>query len=126
MKKIKGFTLVELVIVVTLIVILSTISVPLYKGHANKARALEGYALLKSIRDAELLYKQEYSTWYAGNYSDRYGGTCFHEILGIDARGNKYFTFFRFIGEVNLSAFASANGLVLSMIYNKTLGTEFK
>ncbi|MBQ3835362.1 MAG: prepilin-type N-terminal cleavage/methylation domain-containing protein, partial [Elusimicrobia bacterium] len=52
-KKRKGFTLIELVIVIMIITILSTVSVPIYKGHISNAKSLEGYTLLASIRDAQ-------------------------------------------------------------------------
>ncbi len=44
-----GFTLVELVIVIAIVIILSVISVPIYRGYVDKAKYAEGYALLGNI-----------------------------------------------------------------------------
>ncbi|MBQ3834438.1 MAG: prepilin-type N-terminal cleavage/methylation domain-containing protein [Elusimicrobia bacterium] len=94
MKKIKkrGFTLTELVITVALIIILATISVPMYKDHISKAKLAEGYALLAAIREAQEAYFSEYDNFLLINGGTTY--TNYEPILGIDARGNKYFTWF--------------------------------
>lgn len=88
--KIKGFTLIEMVITITLIIILTSISVPRYKNYSVSAKKAEGYALLGAIRDTQKQYKSEYATFfYSGN-----SYTANHEVLGVDARTNKYFTSF--------------------------------
>ena len=98
MKKQKGFTLVELVITIAIVIILSVVSVPIYRGYMDKAKLSEGYALLGTILSAQKNYFSEY-----GNFLDDGNGTptgstswytCNEPILGIDARGNKYFTWF--------------------------------
>ena len=96
MKKLKGFTLVELVITIAIVIILSVVSVPIYRGYTDKAKMSEGYALLGLIITAQKSYFSEY-----GNFLDdtnTSGGwakaTCKEDVLGIDARGNKYFTAF--------------------------------
>ena len=86
----KAFTLVELVITITLIIILTSISVPRYKNYSLSAKKAEGYALLGAIRDAQKQYKSEYATFFSSGRSY----TANHEVLGIDARTNKYFTNF--------------------------------
>ncbi|MBO7611272.1 MAG: prepilin-type N-terminal cleavage/methylation domain-containing protein, partial [Elusimicrobia bacterium] len=52
----KGFTLVELVIVIVIVGILSAISVPVYRGYIEKAIMAEGQTLLGAIGKAELAY----------------------------------------------------------------------
>ncbi len=85
-----GFTLVELVIVIAIVIILSVISVPIYRGYVDKAKWAEGYALFGTILSAQKAYFSEYGNFWAlpGWY------TCYNESLGVDARGNKYFTYF--------------------------------
>jgi prepilin-type N-terminal cleavage/methylation domain-containing protein len=85
-RKVKGFTLIELVIVIVIIGILSAISVPLYKNYTRKAMAAEGKALVGAVSSAEKAYLIEKAT-YLGVASTGYNST-----LDIDARGNKYFT----------------------------------
>ncbi len=87
-----GFTLVELVIVIAIVIILSVISVPIYRGYVDKAKWSEGYALMGAIISAQKAYYSEY-----GNFLRRANGgyaTNYNTVLGIDARGNKYFTYF--------------------------------
>ncbi len=83
----KGFTLVELVIVIVIVGILSVISVPIYRGYVDKAMITEGKVLLGAIAKSELAYHVEH-----GYFWDVYGSKC--SELDIDARGNKYFTVF--------------------------------
>ncbi|WP_372519880.1 prepilin-type N-terminal cleavage/methylation domain-containing protein [Candidatus Ruminimicrobiellum ovillum] len=83
-KKRKGFTLVELVIVIVIVGILSVISVPIYRGYVDKAKFTEGHILVNAIAKAELAFhvKNDY-------FCDDYGGKG--EYLDVDSRGNKYF-----------------------------------
>ncbi len=95
-----GFSLMELLLTITILIILSLVSGPIYRSHAYKAKLGEGYALLGTIRSAQQTYFGEY-----GNYLSRgntissknsigRAGTANEEILGIDARANKYYTWF--------------------------------
>ena len=87
-----GFTLVELVITIAIVIILSVISVPIYRGYVDKAKWSEGYALMGTILSAQKAYYSEY-----GNFLRDRPGTSYEQILGVDARGNKYFSHF-FVG----------------------------
>ena len=93
---IKGFTLVELVITIAIVIILSVVSAPIYQGYTRKAKMSEGYALLGLIFSAQKNYYSEYGSFLPDNKSCAYGAdsTCNETVLGIDARGNKYFTCF--------------------------------
>ena len=92
----KGFTLVELVITIAIVIILSVVSVPIYRIYIEKAMYTEGYALLGTVLSAQKSYYSEYGNFLrsvdssAGNKLR----TTTEPILGIDARGNKYFTYF--------------------------------
>ncbi len=95
-RKLKGFTLVELVITIAIVIILSVISVPIYRGYTDKAKYAEGYALLGTILSAQKSYFSEY-----GMFLDDYGTSngasrwsSYESVLNIDARGNKYFSWF--------------------------------
>ena len=86
--KLKGFTLVELVITIAIVIILSVVSVPIYRGYVDKAKWSEAYALLGTITSAQKAYYSEYGNFLQAIW------TCNDVVLGIDARGNKYFTYF--------------------------------
>ena len=95
-KNLKGFTLVELVITIAIVIILSVVSVPIYRNYTEKAKMTEAYALLGTILSAQKAYFSEYGHFLfredAGGDSE--GFTSYSPVLGIDARGNKYFTWF--------------------------------
>ncbi len=129
----KGFTLVELVIVIAIVIILSVVSVPIYRGYVDKAMISEGYGLLGMILSAEKAYYSEYGNFYHTNTV----WTCNESTLGVDARSNKYFTYF-YIGSnfnsakfyvdavvkkpLNLATVANRGHLVIR--YNITLGSQ--
>ncbi len=85
----KGFTLVELVIVIVIVGILSVISVPIYRGYVEKAIMTEGKVLVSAIGKAELAYHVQYGCFYSTP-----GTISQDSVLDIDASGNKYFRLF--------------------------------
>jgi prepilin-type N-terminal cleavage/methylation domain-containing protein len=59
----KGFTLVELVIVIVIVGILSIVAVPIYRGYIERARFTEAMTNLRAIADANTLYFVEHGSW---------------------------------------------------------------
>ena len=99
----KGFTFMELVITMIIVITLSLISWPIYRGHVSKEYSVlaEGYALLGAIKDAEIAYYNEYGNFL--HQKDSYGNDCYSNtglstfcdpVLGINAINNRYFTLF--------------------------------
>ena len=60
-KRIWGFTLIELIIVIVIIGILAVIAIPKYFTNIDKARKAEALSTMGAIRDAEQAY------WAASN-----------------------------------------------------------
>ncbi|MCL2484828.1 MAG: prepilin-type N-terminal cleavage/methylation domain-containing protein [Endomicrobia bacterium] len=100
MKKAKGFTLVELIIVLVIICVLTIIAVPMYKSNTRRAMATEGKALLALVNTAQKIHFAEHGSFLA------VPETSVNTDLDIDARGNKYFTSFSVT--VNSTSFAAA------------------
>jgi len=67
MKRRKGFTLMELIIVVIIISILSAIGVPQFFKAAGKAKEGAAKANLQNIRRMELAYESITGAWLAVN-----------------------------------------------------------
>ena len=88
-----GFTLVELVIVVAIVIILSAISVPIYRNYDREAKLTEGYALLNTILSAQKTYFYNYGCFFNDGVWTKNDAT-----LGINARTNKIFTWFHIGG----------------------------
>ena len=129
-----GFSLMELVITVTIIIILSAISGPIYKSFSSKAHLAEAYALLGTLRSAQENYFNDKNTYLFGNNCSSGSWlipTCNDEILGVDARPNKYYT--AFLGGIynkdipfspyNRGFICVAKGKTdITLVYNRTSG----
>ncbi|MDR1194909.1 MAG: prepilin-type N-terminal cleavage/methylation domain-containing protein [Endomicrobium sp.] len=94
MKKISGFTLTEVIIVIVIVGILSLISVPIYRDHVQKSVAVEGQALLSEIMATQEIYNARNKVWYSASTTDAVTSASFVPEIGIDARRNKYFNHF--------------------------------
>ncbi len=92
MKRAKGFTLVELVIVIVIVGILSVVAVPIYRGYTRKAMASEGKALLGTVQTSEKVYFAEHAAFLASTGNDF---VSIDTELDVDARSNKYFKTFK-------------------------------
>lgn len=66
----KGFTLVELMIVVIIVGILAAVAIPMYTEATEKARATECVAALGTIRSALRNYYAEHITYVNANFTD--------------------------------------------------------
>jgi prepilin-type N-terminal cleavage/methylation domain-containing protein len=59
----KGFTLVELMVVIVIIGILAALAIPRFLGATNKAKATEFKPVLKQIYTLQEAYKQEHDSY---------------------------------------------------------------
>ena len=66
----KGFTLVELTIVVIVISVLSSVAIPMYTGTAESAKTSEAVSALGTIRTAMRLYYAEHGTYENASFTD--------------------------------------------------------
>jgi len=65
-KTTKGFTLIELIIVVGIIAIISAIAIPAYTGYIKTAKMSEAYNNLAALRLAEEEYFTENNSYFFG------------------------------------------------------------
>ncbi len=61
--RIRGFTLLELMAVVVIVAVLSVVAVVSYKRYQAKARLMEGYGYVNSLREKEEAYYATYSQY---------------------------------------------------------------
>lgn len=85
----KGFTLVELMVVIVIIGILAALAIPRFLGATNKAKATEFKPVLKQIYTLQEAYKQE---------KDAYGTSAAMIAFDVPTAGNPRFTYSILVG----------------------------
>jgi prepilin-type N-terminal cleavage/methylation domain-containing protein len=90
----KGFTLIELMIVVVIIGILAAVAVPAYFNHILRSRQADAYHNLLDIKAAqEVVYSLENE--YAGDYEPIHTfGNTFTRMLSFNYQDIKYYTYY--------------------------------
>ena len=69
----RGFSLIELLIVVCLVAVLSAIAVVTFYPHGKEARDTEAYTFIEKIRLDQALHFQKHSCYFEDDYeSDNY------------------------------------------------------
>ncbi len=63
----KGFTLVELMVVVIIVLVLAGIAVPVYMHYLQESKKAEAYAVIDSIVNGALVYFQKNGTFAGGS-----------------------------------------------------------
>lgn len=63
----KGFTLLELLIVVVILAVLAGIALPQYLRTVAKSKEAEGWAILSSLRSSQMRYYAEYNKFRGGS-----------------------------------------------------------
>jgi prepilin-type N-terminal cleavage/methylation domain-containing protein len=79
----KGFTLVELIIVVTIIGILAMIAIPAYVGQQKRAARTEAYANLQNLRLLEEQYFAENNDYTVSKGTCAAGNDNISAIQGV-------------------------------------------
>ena len=83
MRSRKGFTLVELLVVIIIVGVLASVAIPLMSGYVNRAKKTEAIAALGTIRSAERAYFAENGKYLAiTTPATDWGGTA-GNALGI-------------------------------------------
>ncbi len=85
MRNQKGFTLVELMVVVIIVLVLAGIAVPVYMHYIQESKKSEAYATIDSIVSGALVYFQKNNTYVGGTLAN---------FMAADDTGNAvYFTY---------------------------------
>ncbi|MDO8536032.1 MAG: prepilin-type N-terminal cleavage/methylation domain-containing protein [Candidatus Omnitrophota bacterium] len=66
----KGFTLIELIITITIIGVLAAVAAPIMSANVSRAKRSEAVGAFGAVRTAERLYKGDTSSTAYGAFSD--------------------------------------------------------
>jgi len=80
----KGFTLIELMIVIAIIGILAAVAIPMYSDYTKKSRTSEVATNLKEIVKMQILWRED-----ANNHSDNYWAEDLRSI-GFKTSSSKF------------------------------------
>lgn len=78
LRRTRGFTLIELMIVVGIMGILAAVAVVAYRRYVSDARRSEVFAMIAALKSAEESYKAEFSAYYG---TTSVGETDFYPVL---------------------------------------------
>ena len=114
----KGFTLIELMIVVVVIGILAAVAVPAYFNHILRSRQADAYHNMLDIKAAqEMVYSLENA--YAGPYTPFATANTFTKMLSFNYADTKYYRY-----SVATTASSSAFVALAEGKFRKLAGNE--
>ena len=120
----KGFSLIELMIVVVVIGILAAVTIPAYFNHILRSRQADAYHNLLDIRAAQEMYYSLYND-YAGDYEPIHAfDNTFTKMLSFNIADIKYYKYY-VTSSTSPTAFkATAEGQLSKLIGNSIRITD--
>jgi len=103
----KGFTLIELMIVVVIIGILAALAIPRFMRATTKSKQSEAKQILKQVYVMQRAYKQENDTYCCNGQSASAGGAI--ATLGIDVMDAARYTYSIVSDSTSFTATATGN-----------------
>jgi prepilin-type N-terminal cleavage/methylation domain-containing protein len=103
----KGFTLIELMIVVVIIGILAALAIPRFMRSTTKAKQSEAKQLLKQIYTMQRAYRQEFDTYACDGQVVAAGGSF--ATIGIDVGASARYTYTMAADATTFTCTATAN-----------------
>lgn len=86
----KGFTLIELIVVIIIVGILAAVAIPMMTANVARARRSEGVAAMGTIRTAERMYASEHGGVYcavtAGAFTSTAGINNYIQSTDLNGR----------------------------------------
>jgi len=107
----KGFTLIELMIVVVIIGILAALAIPRFMRSTTKSKQSEAKQLLKQIYTMQRAYRQEFNTYACNGVTADSTATAALSAIGVDVMSNARYAYGVVSTALAFTATATATGL---------------
>ena len=89
----KGFTLIELMIVVVIIGILAALAIPRFMRATTKSKQSEARQVLKQIYSMQRAYRQEYNAYALNGTTASAAAQAGFARIGVDIMGSARYTY---------------------------------
>lgn len=89
----KGFTLIELMIVVVIIGILAALAIPRFMRSTTKSKQSEAKQLLKQVYTMQRAYRQEYNSYCLNGASASAAAPNAFAQIGVDIMASSRYTY---------------------------------
>ena len=103
----KGFTLIELMIVVVIIGILAALAIPRFMAATTKSKQSEAKQILKQIYVMERAYRQEYDTYWGNGISADAANPDNFARIGVQIMASARYTYSLVAGPNTFTATAN-------------------
>jgi prepilin-type N-terminal cleavage/methylation domain-containing protein len=105
----KGFTLIELMIVVVIIGILAALAIPRFMRSTTKSKQSEAKQLLKQVYTMQRAYRQEYNSYCLNGASASAAAPNAFAQIGVDVMASSRYTYTMVAGLNTFTCTATGN-----------------
>ncbi len=105
----KGFTLIELMIVVVIIGILAALAIPRFMRSTTKSKQSEAKQLLKQVYTMQRAYRQEYNAYCLNGVTASAAAPATFAQIGVDVMSSARYTYVMTAAANTFTCVATAN-----------------